>query len=488
MRSILHYKETKRTQRGFKKGTNYTRAACVGIAIMSPSTPTSLTDYEAILNSITDGVFTTNNDMIITSFNLAAERITQVTREEAIGRKCFEVMRSEACETGCCIKKTIETGQPCENVPVFIVRAGNKRIPVSVNTNTLRDEEENIVGGVETFRDLSELNKLRRAYHKKHSFEDIVSKNHKMLRLFAILPQIAKSRSTVLIEGPSGTGKELFARAIHNHSPRRKAPFVAVHCGALPDTLIESELFGYQAGAFTDAKQNKPGRFALAGNGTIFLDEIGDISAAMQIRLLRVLENRTYSPLGATDTQKMDARVIAATHRDLKKMVAEKRFRQDLYFRINIVRMRLPKLAERKEDIPLLVNHFIEEFNAIENKQILGISQDALAALVLYDWPGNVRELENAIEHAFVLCRDDLLSLEYFPEQIHTPKGTAISLTDTTLKEIEKQAIIRALIKNNWRKMATARELGIDKNTLRRKIKRHGIKIPDQQSYRGITK
>jgi len=447
---------------------------------MSASTPTGLTDYHSILNSISDGVFTTDNDMIITSFNRAAERITQVTRQEAIGRKCFEVLRSEACESGCCIRKTIETGQPCENIPVFIVRADNKRIPVSVNTSILRDDKGKIIGGVETFRDLSEINKLRRAYLQKHSFEDIVSKNHKMLQLFAILPQIAESHSTVLIEGPSGTGKELFARAIHNHSPRRQAPFVALHCGALPDTLIESELFGYQAGAFTDAKQNKPGRFALARDGTIFLDEIGDISPAMQIRLLRVLENRTYSPLGATDTHRMNARVIAATHRDLKAMVAAKSFREDLYFRINIVRLSLPRLADRKEDIPLLVNHFIEHFNTITSKQIIGISQDALTTLVLYDWPGNVRELENAIEHAFVLCRGNMLLLEYLPEQIHSPEGLPYAKGGKTLQEIEKQAIIRSLIKNNWRKMVTARELGIDKNSLRRKIHRHAIKIPDR--------
>jgi sigma-54 dependent transcriptional regulator, acetoin dehydrogenase operon transcriptional activator AcoR len=447
---------------------------------MSPSTPADLADCQSILNSITDGVFTTNNDMIITSFNRAAERITHVTRAEAIGRKCFEVMRSDACESGCCVKKTIETGRPCENIPVFIVRADNKRIPIRVNANILRDKKGDIIGGVETFQDLTEINKLRRAYFKRHSFEDIVSKNHKMLRLFAILPQIAESFSTVLIEGSSGTGKELLARAIHNHSPRRKAPFVPVHCGAIPDPLIESELFGYQAGAFTDAKQNKPGRFALAGDGTIFLDEIGDISPAMQTRLLRVLENRTYSPLGATNTHRMNARVIAATHRDLKEMVAEKRFREDLYFRVNIVRLSLPKLAERKEDIPLLVDHFIERFNAITSKRIIGISQDALTALVMYNWPGNVRELENAIEHAFVLCRDNMLSLDYLPEQIHSSKGLTYTRTDTTLKEIEKQAIIQALIKNNWRKMATARELGIDKNSLRRKIQRLGVKMPNQ--------
>ena len=299
-----------------------------------------------------------------------------------------------------------------------------------------------------------------------------------MLALFSILPQVAESRSTVLIEGTSGTGKELFARAIHNQSPRRGDPFIAVNCGALPDTLIESELFGYQAGAFTDAKHNKPGRFALAKNGTIFLDEIGDISPAMQTRLLRVLENRTYSPLGATNTLRMQARVIVATHRNLKKMIGDGQFREDLYFRINVVRLRLPPLAERKEDIPFLVDHFIERFNIITGKQIVGISQDALAALALYDWPGNVRELENAIEHAFVLCLDGLIRLEHLPEQIQPQKEPLYVPAEKTLKAIEKQAITRALIQNNWRRMATARELGIDKNTLRRKIQRYDIRMP----------
>ena len=330
------------------------------------------TDYQSILNSITDGVLTVDRNMIITSFNRAAEKITRVKRTEAIGRHCFEVMRAEVCESGCAIQKTFKTGKPCKNIPVFIVRADNKRIPISVTTGMVRDNKGDVIGGVETFRDLSELNKLRRELYKKHSFEDIVSKNHKMLALFSILPQVAESRSTVLIEGTSGTGKELFARAIHNQSPRRGDPFIAVNCGALPDTLIESELFGYQAGAFTDAKHNKPGRFALAKNGTIFLDEIGDISPAMQTRLLRVLENRTYSPLGATNTLRMQARVIVATHRNLKKMIGDGQFREDLYFRINVVRLRLPPLAERKEDIPFLVDHFIERFNIITGKQIVG--------------------------------------------------------------------------------------------------------------------
>jgi transcriptional regulator with PAS, ATPase and Fis domain len=398
-----------------------------------------------------------------------------VKRSEAIGRHCFEVIRAEVCESGCAIQKTFKTGKPCQNIPVFIVRADNKRIPISVTTGIVRDDKGNAIGGVETFRDLSELNKLRREIYKKHSFEDIVSKNHQMLQLFSILPQVADSHSTVLIEGASGTGKELLARAIHNHSSKRAAPFMAVNCGALPDTLIESELFGYQAGAFTDAKHNKPGRFALVKDGTIFLDEIGDISTAMQTRLLRVLENRTFSPLGATSTQQMKARVIAATHRNLKEMIAAGQFREDLYFRINVVGLRLPPLKERKEDIPLLVDHFIERFNTLTGKQMVGLSPDALAALTLYDWPGNVRELENAIEHAFVLCLDGMIRLAHLPEQIQPRKEPLQLPTETSLKAIEKQAIIRALNNNNWRKMATARELGVDKNTLRRKILRYDI-------------
>ncbi len=440
--------------------------------------PSKHADYQSILNSITDGVFTVDRDMIITSFNRAAEKITQVRRTEAIGRHCFEVMRAEVCESGCPIKKSFQTGKSCRNIPVFIVRADNKRIPISVTTGLVRDNRGIVIGGVETFRDLSELNKLRREISKKHSFEDIVSKNHQMLQLFSILPQVADSHSTVLIEGASGTGKELFARAIHTHSPRREAPFVAVNCGALPDTLIESELFGYQAGAFTDAKRNKPGRFALVQDGTIFLDEIGDISPAMQIRLLRVLEDRTFSPLGATTTLQMNARVIAATHRNLKKMINDGQFREDLYFRINVVGLRLPPLIERKEDIALLVDHFIERFNTITGKHIVGISHEALAALALYDWPGNVRELENAIEHAFVLCLNGMIRLAHLPVQIQPQKEKLFVSAEKTLKAIEKQAIIRALIHNNWRKMATARELGIDKNTLRRKIQRYDIGMP----------
>ena len=433
--------------------------------------------YEIILNSIADGVYTIDLDWRVTSFNKAAELITGISRAEAIGQSCFEVFRSNVCEKNCIVRRTLETKEPIVNKPIYIIRADKSRIPISATTAILKDTQDNVIGGVVTFRDLTTVRNLKKELLKQHTFEDIISKNAGMLNLFSILPQIAQSRSTVLIEGASGTGKELFARAIHNNSLSRKGSFVAVNCAALPDTLVESELFGYRAGAFTDAKKDKPGRFAQAQDGTIFLDEIGDVSPAIQIRLLRVVENRQYEPLGATESVHTNARIITATHRDLEKLIQEGKFREDLFFRINVVKLSLPSLAERKEDIPSLVNHFIDRFNHLNSKNVVGISQEAMAALMLHNWPGNVRELENTIEHAFVLCRKDLIRREHLPDRILPEDSTSPVLSSgLTLKEIEKRAILRALQKNNWKKVATARELGIDKNTLRRKIQRLGIK------------
>jgi len=432
--------------------------------------------HQLILDSLAEGVFTVDLDWHITSFNRAAERITGVSKPEALGKPCFEVFRADVCETGCALRRTIETRAPIANMPIYVYRADKKRIPISVSTTLLEDADGRIIGGVETFQDISAIKELQKALHKEHSFEDIVSKNAGMMKLFAILPQVAESNSTVLIEGDSGTGKELVARAIHNQSPNRKGPFIAVNCGALPDTLIESELFGYKAGAFTDARQDKPGRFSLAQNGTLFLDEIGDISPPVQMRLLRVLQEKVYEPLGSNKPVATNARVIAATHRKLDRLVREEKFREDLYFRINVFKITLPRLADRKEDIPLLVDHFIERFNHQRGRSVAGIAPEALAALMLHDWPGNVRELENAVEHAFVLCRDDIIRLKDLPENLLPSCDPDHLAAGLTLPDIEKQAILQALHRNHGRKVATAKELGIDKNTLRRKMIRHGIR------------
>ena len=434
-----------------------------------------LKNYQIILESIEEGVFTVNQDWKIMSFNRAAEKITGFSHKQAIGKKCYEIFRTNVCDNGCILRQTMQTGKPISNMPVYIKRADGKRIPISVNTAVLRASDNSIIGGVEMFRDLSAISELKKAYLKTHSFEDIVSKNKQMLRYFEILPQIAQSDSTVLIDGATGTGKEFLARAIHNHSRCKEGPFVAVNCGALPDTLIESELFGYKAGAFTDAKKDKIGRFAQAQNGTIFLDEIGDVTPAVQVRLLRVLQERTYEPLGSTQSVQTNARIIVATHRDLEQRVKENLFREDLFYRINVMRVSLPPLRQRREDIPLLVDYFIEHFNHIKGKQIPGLSQGAMTALMMYEWPGNIRELENAIEHAFVLCSDGLIGLHHLPERLQLSNNVQPVPDGMTLKDVEKLTITQALERNQWKKVQTARELGIDKNTLRRKIIRYGI-------------
>lgn len=429
-----------------------------------------------IFDSIGEGVFTVNLDWCITSFNRAAEKITGIPRQKAIGQPCSKVFSANVCsKKDCILRKVLNTDIPIVNMPIYIIRSDDKRIPISVNASILKDNKGRIIGGVETFRDLSVVHQLRKALRRDYSFGNMVSKNQKMLQLFSNLQQIAESDATVLIEGATGTGKELLARALHNKSPKKHGPFVPVNCGSLPNTLIESELFGYKAGAFTDAKKDKPGRFARAQNGTIFLDEIGDISYAMQIRLLRVLEEKSYEPLGSVKPSKTNARVVAATHRKLDKLVEEDKFREDLYFRINVIKLTLPKLSDRKEDIPLLVDHFIERFNCEKESKILGLTQEAMAAMMLYDWPGNIRELENAVEHAFVLCKEELIRLQYLPEKLLPKINSTITTTGKTLREIEKKSILQALQRNDWKKMVTAKELGIDKNTLRRKIIRHEI-------------
>ncbi len=436
---------------------------------------------DVILDSIAEGVFTVDLTWKITSFNRAAEKITGIPRQEAIGRPCSDVFRANICEADCALRRTMETGKPAlANKAIYIVNARGERIPVSVSTAILRDQGGKIIGGVEIFRDLSLVEELRKELEGRYSFADILSQNHEMHRLFDILPEVARSESTVLIEGESGTGKELFARAIHNLSPRCQGPLIVVNCGALPDTLLESELFGYKAGAFTDAKRDKPGRFALAEGGTIFLDEIGDVSPALQVRLLRVLQEGTYEPLGATRPVKADVRVVTATNKDLAELVKRGEFRQDLYYRVNVVKLSLPPLRQRREDIPLLVDHFITRFNRLRGKDITGVSPEVLNILMKHDFPGNVRELENIIEHSFVLCRGKLILPEHLPDYLQ-PSQARVS-PPLTLNELEAQFIVDALRRNGWNRIATAKELGIHQTTLWRKMKRFGIQPPERKT------
>ncbi len=435
-------------------------------------------ERDVILESITEGVFTIDSDWRITSFNRAAEEIIGIPREKAIGRQCSDILRADVCETGCALRETMETGKSIINKPVHIIHTSGNRKAISISTALLKDRHNNVIGGVETFRDMSLVEELRKEIEGRYSYDDIVSQSHQMQNLFSILPDIAESDCSVLIEGESGTGKELFARAIHNSSLRKGKPFVAVSGGALPDTLLESELFGYKAGAFTDAKKDKPGRFALAEGGTLFLDEVGDISAAVQVRLLRVLQERTYEPLGAVSSVNTDVRIIAASNRKLDKLVEEGEFRDDLYYRINVMKLELPPLRERKEDIPLLVNRFVDRFNRLRNKNINCVTDEVLAALLAHDYPGNVRELENIIEHCFVLCQGEIIESRHLPASVcPLPNAEqAVPGGVKTLKQMEAVVIIEALRRNNGNQVAASRDLGINKSTLYRKLKASGIK------------
>ena len=432
---------------------------------------------EAILESISDGVFTVDGDWCITSFNRAAEEITGIPREEAIGRRCSDVFRSSMCGENCPLKKTIRTGKPIIGESGYIINSRGNRVPISISTAVLRDASGRIAGGAETFRDLSEVEALRQELEERFRVGDLVSKSSLMQRIFEVLPAIASSPSTVMILGETGTGKEVVARTIHSLSPRKNGPFVAVNCGAFPDTLLESELFGYKTGAFTGAQKDKPGRFALARKGTIFLDEIVEISPALQVKLLRVLQERVYEPLGATSSETADVRVIAATNKDLTEQVKRGLFREDLYYRVNVVRVELPPLRSRMEDIPLLIDQFIERFNRLQKRSVKGITSKALALLMAHDWPGNIRELENAIEHAFILCDDGYIDTKHLPTLL--TKGVFVEYPGVNLHTahdvLDAQVIRSALERNAFNRQAAARELGIHKTTLYRRMKRLGI-------------
>jgi len=463
------------------------RSALIGHGktdIMAKTTtikPVEVTDI--ILESISDGVFTVDHEWRITSFNRAAEEITGIPRQEAVGRFCWEVFRSNMCEGDCALRRTMKEGRSFVSSSTYIIRSDKKRIPISVSTAPLRSEAGEILGGVETFRDNTLVEELRRELSGSYRQGDMVSRSRLMQRIFAVLPQIAESDSTVLIEGETGTGKELMARCLHDLSGRRDKPFIAINCGALPDTLLESELFGYKAGAFTNAARDKPGYFAVAEGGTILLDEIGETSPAFQVKLLRVLEEREFQPLGGVARKRINVRVLAATNRDLEALIEQGTFRRDLFYRINIVRLALPPLRQRKEDIPLLVDRFIAKMNRLRGKAVSGLEPAALQRLMAHEYPGNIRELENVIEHAFILCSQGQIGLPHLPASLTTPAGSSADApTPSSLRArhqaTEAEAIRDALARNNYNRLAAARDLGMHKSTLFRKLKKLHLELP----------
>jgi PAS domain S-box-containing protein len=440
---------------------------------------------DPILDSINEGVFTVDPNWCITAFNRAAEIITGMRREDAIGHRCSEVFRANICEDDCALKAALQTGKPVKNATVFVIDVNGRRVPLKVSAAVLHDIDGEFIGGVETFQDLRQVEDLRKALRKKRTIADIVGKSPVMNQLFDLLPQIAESESTVLLQGASGTGKELFARAIHTLSPRRKRGFVAVNCGAIPDALLESELFGYKAGAFTDARTDKPGRFAQADGGTLFLDEIGDVSLAMQVRLLRVLQEKTYEPLGAVAPARADVRVIAATHKDIGNLVQQGLFREDLYYRIHVIRVDIPSLVERREDIPLLVDHFVTTHNRMHDREVTGLTPEAFSLVMNYHFPGNIRELQNILEHAFVLCPSGMIKPQHLPPYLNQQSLQEADDGEMNLKEAERRLIEKALRKYQGNRNRAAEALGINPSTLYRKIRQYDIN-PQERDGRGL--
>jgi PAS domain S-box-containing protein len=443
---------------------------------------------EAILESISDGVFTVGLDWKITSFNKAAEIITGISRKDAIGKPCCDVFHSSMCSDECPLRSTLQNSKPIISKSGYIVDIDGNRIPISVSTAVLRDGKGGVIGGAETFRDLSEIEDLRRELEGRSKVGDLSSRSSLMQKIFEILPAIASSPSTVLINGETGTGKEIVARTIHDLSPRSKGPFIAVNCGALPENLLESELFGFKQGAFTGAAKDKPGRFALAKGGTIFLDEIGEIAPALQVKLLRVLQERVFEPLGSVRSEPADVRIIAATNKNLSHLINTGAFREDLYYRINVVRIELPPLRRRKEDIPLLINEFISRFNRLHKKTITSIASDALSLLMAHDWPGNIRELENIIERCFIMCEGDIIGIQHLPAELITYEARNSSASQIKLarENVDLHVIREALERHGYNRGAAARELGIHKTTFFRLVRKLGISLPkkDGRSHR----
>lgn len=428
---------------------------------------------EAILDSLSEGVFTVDHDWKITSFNRAAEEITGLLRKEALGQLCADVLHSSLCESHCPIRAAMGKHAPVQSQRCYFVDTEGSRVPISVSAAVLYDPTGEVLGGVETFRDLSEIEALRSQLRSRSS--SLNSQSPAMQQILALLPILADNPTSVLIQGETGTGKEVIAHAIHDEGPRRSKPFVAINCGALPDHLLESELFGYKKGAFTGADRDKPGRFALVRDGTLFLDEIGEISPAMQVRLLRVLQEREFEPLGGTYSEPMRARIIAASHHNLQELVRAGKFREDLFYRLDVVRLEIPPLRARQEDIPSLIAELLARCNENMGRDVQSMSPEVMATLLNHDWPGNIRQLANVIERAVVLCRGDHIEIEHLPDDLHVVSTPPSGLATRVRQQAESEVILAALKNNDYNRKKTAAALGMHPTSLYRKIKARGL-------------
>lgn len=436
--------------------------------------------YVTLLDNIALGIFTVNTDWQITYFNREAEKITGFTREEAIGRKCYEIFRTELCYGNCHLKQAMKQGIKMVHVRNRIFNKHNQEIPVDITVSTISDSNGKVIGGIESFIDDSIRDQMEKELYNRYVFHDIIGKNEKIVSILQFLSQISKTDMSVLITGETGTGKDLFARVIHNMSKRHNKPFIKVNCAALPANLIESELFGYKKGAFTDAKGDKTGRFVEADGGTILLDEIGDLPYELQAKLLQVLDEKSFYPLGSSRPKKVDVRIISTTNKDLLKLTGQGLFREDLYYRLNGVAINIPPLRERKNDIPLLVKHFLDRFSKMLGKDIKAVDTGAMKILFDYSYPGNVRELMHILEQSVILCNSDRIKVDDLPINLRKtayPEKTVLqqSVPDISSHNSEKDLILHALDRYGWKRGMVARALKINRTTLWRKMKRYGM-------------
>lgn len=434
---------------------------------------------EAIFNSVSDGIFALGMRFQVTRANRAALRITGYQEEEVVGRPCSELLAGNLQGQDCLLTQALEKAEDIHDERMVISTKSGERKSIFLSTTPLRDQLGGKAGVVVVFRDVTELEALREEVQGRYRFHNLIGKSRKMQDLYRLIEQAAGSDTTVVLEGESGTGKELVARAMHYNSPRAGAPFVPVHCSALAEGILESELFGHVRGAFTGATTDKKGRFEAAHGGTLFLDEAGEISPLIQLKLLRVIQERVIERVGSSTPVKVDVRIVAATHRNLRELVKKGEFREDLYYRLRVVVITLPPLRERREDIPLLVNHFVEKFRERTGKPITGCEESVLRLFMTYPWPGNVRELENTIERAFVLARGRSITLEDLPPEVLEGEAGAAAQSRRDLRsaepEGEREIILQALAEAGWNKARGARRLGLARNTLYAKMDKYNI-------------
>ena len=431
-----------------------------------------------ILDNIPSGVYTVDQDMTLLSFNRSLERITGYRSEEVLGKKCMEVFRSDFCEAGCPLKRSMRTGETLRGVELNLRARDGSVVPIASSTAVLKDEEGRPIGGICSFRDLREVHAVPASQGQVRDFLGMVSKNHRMHEIFDLIEIVAESDANVLIEGESGTGKELVARAIHRLSGRREKPFLGVNCASLNENLMESELFGHVRGAFTGAVKDRVGRFEMAEGGTLFLDEVSEIGPHLQAKLLRVVQEREYQRVGETRARKADVRILSATNRQLKDLLASGSFRDDLYYRLNVVSIIPPPLRERKEDIPVLVDHFLDRSREHHGGLRRSFSPLAMRVLLEYSWPGNVRELENAVERARICSRGEVIEESALPAEIRrrgrTTHGGARTAGEAP-GEPEEGKIREALARSRGNRREAAAQLGISRVTLWRRMKRIGV-------------